>query len=70
MHGRTHVEPEDVEQLFSPVVAHRLLIEPEFLGDRDLGPEEIARRVWERCLELAPYPGPDWDGARDPATPR
>jgi MoxR-like ATPase len=70
VHGRTHVEPEDVEQLFSPVVAHRLLIEPEFLGDRDLGVEEVARRVWERCLELAPYPGPDWDDARAPATPR
>jgi MoxR-like ATPase len=70
VHGRTHVEPEDVEQLFSPVVAHRLLIEPEFLGDGDLTPGEIARRVWERCLELAPYPGPDWDGARDPAMPR
>jgi MoxR-like ATPase len=68
VHGREHAEPEDVEQLFSPVVAHRLLLEPEFLSDADMHADEIARRVWQRCLELAPRPAPDWEGARAPAT--
>jgi MoxR-like ATPase len=70
VHGRDHAEPEDVEQLFEPVVAHRLLLEPEFLADGDLGLAEIARRVWQRCLEIAPRPTPDWQGARAPATAR
>jgi MoxR-like ATPase len=70
VHGRDHAEPEDVEQLFAPVVAHRLLLEPEYLSDADLDAEEIARRVWQRCLELAPRPAPDWEGARAPAAAR
>jgi MoxR-like ATPase len=68
VHGRDHAEPEDVEQLFAPVVAHRLLLEPEFLSDTDIDADEIARRVWERCLELAPRPAPTWDEQRAPAT--
>jgi MoxR-like ATPase len=68
VHGRDHAEPEDVEQLFAPVVAHRLLLEPEFLSDTDIDGDEIARRVWERCLELAPRPAPTWDERRAPAT--
>ena len=67
VHGREHAEPEDVEQLFEPVVAHRLLFEPEFLADVELDGAAIARRVWERCVELAPRPAPDWQGA-SPAT--
>jgi MoxR-like ATPase len=68
VHGREHAEPEDVEQLFAAVVAHRLLLEPEFLSDSDMDADEIARRVWQRCVELAPPPAPDWEGARAPAT--
>ncbi len=68
VHGRDHAEPEDVEQLFEPVVAHRLLLEPEFLADAEIDAGEIARRVWQRCLEIAPRPTPDWQGARAPAT--
>jgi MoxR-like ATPase len=63
VHGREHAEPEDVEQLFAAVVAHRLLLEPEFLSDSDVDADEIARRVWQRCVELAPRPAPDWEGA-------
>jgi MoxR-like ATPase len=63
VHGREHAEPEDVEQLFAPVVAHRLLLEPEFLSDSEIDADEIERRVWERCVELAPRPAPDWEGA-------
>ncbi len=63
VHGRDHAEPEDVEQLFEPVVAHRLLLEPEFLADAEIDAGEIARRVWQRCLEIAPRPTPDVNGA-------
>ncbi len=68
IHGRDHAEPEDVERLFSPVVAHRLLLEPEFLSDTDIDADEIARRVWHRCLELAPRPAPNWERAPVTAT--
>ena len=61
IHGRDHAEPDDVEQLFGPVVAHRLLVDPEFLSENDIDEDEIARRVWSRCLELAPRPAPDWE---------
>jgi MoxR-like ATPase len=63
-HGRDHAEPDDVEQLFGPVVGHRLLLDPEFLSDTDIDADEITRRVWARCLELAPRPAPEWDRAR------
>jgi MoxR-like ATPase len=69
VHGREHAEPEDVEQLFAPVVAHRLLLEPEFLSDSEMDADEIARRVWQRCVELAPRPAPDWEGAIPAASP-
>ena len=64
-HGRDHAEPDDVERLFTPVVAHRLLLDPEFLSDTDIDADEIARRVWARCLELAPRPAPEWDAIRE-----
>jgi MoxR-like ATPase len=67
VHGRDHAEPEDVEQLFGPVVSHRLLLEPEFLSEQDVDAAEVARRVWARCLELAPRPAPDWDTGPVPA---
>jgi MoxR-like ATPase len=70
-HGRDHAEPEDVEKLFGAVVTHRVLLEPEFLSDTDIDADEIGRRIWQRCLELAPRPAPQWDGARgSTASPR
>jgi MoxR-like ATPase len=68
-HGRDHAEPDDVQQLFAPVVAHRLLLEPEFLSETDIDADEIGRRVWARCLELAPRPEPEWDRARNSTVP-
>jgi MoxR-like ATPase len=63
VHGRDHAEPEDVEHLFEPVVAHRLLLEPEFLSDADPDSAEIARRVWQGAVEIAPRPAPEWEVA-------
>jgi len=63
LHGRAHVVPEDIELLFLPVLGHRLLLTASFLAEtRALGREEALGRIRVRCLELAPPPGPDWDG--------
>ncbi len=59
VHGRDHVLPEDVEQLFLPVVSHRLLFAPALETVlREQGREEALRVLYERCLELAPRPEP------------
>jgi MoxR-like ATPase len=63
LHGRTHVVPEDIELLFLPVLGHRLLLTASFLAEtRALGRDDALGRIRARCLELAPPPGPDWDG--------
>jgi MoxR-like ATPase len=55
--GRDHVVPEDVEALFGPVIAHRVLFTPSFVAStRSLGREDALRRFWQCCLELAPRP--------------
>jgi MoxR-like ATPase len=63
LHGRTHVVPDDIEFLFLPVLGHRLLLTASFLAEtRAIGRDEALGRILARCLELAPPPGPDWDG--------
>jgi MoxR-like ATPase len=53
IHGRSYVEPEDVERLVVPVLAHRVLLDPYSTdGESASGPQLL-----ERCLELAPRPG-------------
>jgi MoxR-like ATPase len=55
--GRTYVVPEDVELLFMPVIAHRIVFAPSYLATiRKLGREEALQQLWECCLELAPRP--------------
>jgi MoxR-like ATPase len=62
LHGRDHVVPEDVEQLFLPVLGHRLLLTASYLAEtRALGREEALGRIRTRSFELAPPPAPDWD---------
>ncbi len=57
LEGRTYAVPEDVEPLFLPVIAHRIVFSPSYLGTiRKLGREETLRQLWECCLELAPRP--------------
>jgi MoxR-like ATPase len=60
--GRDHSEPDDVERLFVPVIVHRLVLSPEYVADDEPTGDEVARRVWEGCLERAPRPEPLWDG--------
>ena len=49
--GRAHVEPDDVEQLFGPVLAHRIIFKPGLATDLPL-----ERHLWQECLEQAPKP--------------
>jgi len=58
LEGREFVTPVDVEQLFLPVVMHRILFTPSFVAEaREIGWTEAAARFRTRCLELAPRPG-------------
>jgi MoxR-like ATPase len=55
--GRDFAVPEDVEMLFLPVIAHRIVFAPSYLATiRRLGREEALQQLWECCLELAPRP--------------
>jgi len=57
--GREYVIPEDAEDLFGPVIGHRVLFTPAFLADvRRAGSGEGVRRLWAACLEAAPRPAP------------
>ena len=57
--GRDWVEPRDIEALFLPVIAHRVLFTPAFAAEaRVLGREEALASFRRRCLELAPRPHP------------
>ena len=62
LHSRRYVTPEDVEQLFIPVLLHRILFRPSFLAQiRDLGWDAACLDVRERTIEVAPKPGFDID---------
>jgi MoxR-like ATPase len=68
LHGRTEVRPEDVEQLFVPVLGHRLMLTPTFLAEtRHLTRDEMLRQIQAHCWELVPPPRPEWelDGGSD-----
>ena len=54
---RDYVVPEDIEQLFLPVIGHRILFTPTFLVEiRKHGRKQAAARFVEQCFELAPRP--------------
>ncbi len=60
--GRDHVLPEDIEQLFLPVLGHRLLLTSAYAAEtRSLARDEALLQVKERSLAIAPPPAPDWD---------
>jgi MoxR-like ATPase len=63
LQGRDHVLPEDIEQLFLPVLGHRLVLTSSYAAEtRSLDRDDALAQVKQRCLELAPMPAPDWDG--------
>jgi MoxR-like ATPase len=61
LHGRPFVAPEDVEELFLPVLGHRLVLSPDLMLDEDLTRQQAVERVFASAVESAPRPGPDWD---------
>ena len=73
LHGRSFVTPEDIDELFLPVLGHRLMLSPAYLAEtRNLTRDEALSSIKARCFELAPPPRPDWatgevDWARRPA---
>jgi MoxR-like ATPase len=63
LQGRNFVDTADVEHLFIPVVAHRLVFEPFALAvEGTASNESLLERVAAECLELAPPPEPTWRG--------
>jgi MoxR-like ATPase len=62
LHGRLFVKPADIEELFIPVLAHRLMITPVYLAEtRSVSRDEMLQRIRSRCLDAAPAPRPDWE---------
>src|SRR5262245_51439667 len=61
LHERDHVLPQDVEQLFVPVLGHRLVLNPAFVADsRHLSGEQAFEQLRDACFERVPPPRPDW----------
>ncbi len=57
LNDRDYVIPEDIEELFLPVLGHRILFTPAFLVEvRKIGRARAREQFRERCLELAPRP--------------
>ena len=57
LNERDFVIPEDIEDLFLPVLGHRILFTPAFLVEvRKIGRAKAREQFRERCLELAPRP--------------
>jgi MoxR-like ATPase len=57
--GRDWVEPQDAEELFVPVIGHRVLFTAAFASaTRRLARGEALEEFRRRCLERAPFPEP------------
>jgi len=55
--GRPYVLPADVEELFAPVVGHRILLSPSAVADvGEMERETVVADVLRRCLALVPPP--------------
>lgn len=55
--GRTHVEPEDIEELFLPVIGHRIMFTLGFLSDMRTQPtDEVLDEFRRQCFLRAPRP--------------
>jgi len=62
LQGRGYVVPEDVELLFAPVLAHRVVFTPSFVSRARASGWEAAIDGFRRaCFEAAPRPGSEAD---------
>ena len=60
--GRSYVVPEDIERLFVPVLAHRVVFTPGFVARaRTAGWSAAIEEFRLGCLEVAPRPGSEED---------
>lgn len=60
--GRGFVVPEDIERLFVPVLAHRVVFTPAFVARaRTTSWESAIEEFKASCLEVAPRPGSEGD---------
>ncbi len=60
--GRGYIVPEDVERLFVPVLAHRVVFTPSFVARaRASGWTEAIEEFRRGCLDVAPRPGSEED---------
>jgi MoxR-like ATPase len=58
--GRNFVTPDDVEELFLPVLGHRVIFAPTFLVEmRRTGRAQALERFRELCLSRVPRPDPE-----------
>jgi MoxR-like ATPase len=63
LHDREYVTPVDVEHLFLPVIAHRVVFTPMTLAEaRQVGWTTVLESFRERCVEIAPPPVLALDG--------
>jgi MoxR-like ATPase len=62
LHERGYVIPEDVELLFAPVLAHRVVFTPAFVARaRASGWEAAIDEFRQACFQAAPRPGSEAD---------
>jgi MoxR-like ATPase len=62
VNGRSFVVPEDIEYLFVPILAHRVVFTPSFVARaRATGWPEAIEEFRLSCLEFAPRPGSEDD---------
>ena len=62
LHDRGYVVPEDVELLFAPVLAHRVVFTPSFVARARASGWEAAIDGFRRaCFAAAPRPGSEAD---------
>jgi MoxR-like ATPase len=70
LHDRDHVTPADVERLFLPVIAHRVVFTPIVLAQaRQVGWEAVLDGFRDACVSLAPPPALALDDAAPSAGP-
>jgi MoxR-like ATPase len=61
MEGRKFVDTTDIERLFIPVIAHRLVFEPFALAIEGMSSNDsLLDQVKAECLRLVPPPAPEW----------
>ena len=70
LHGRDFVTSDDLEQLFLPVLGHRLILTPSFLAETRMQSRDEALGQHPRPLPRAWHRGPSPTGTSERTAPR